>query len=58
LEFEQRANIKCCLKFGKTAADTLECLSVVHGGEALKKNTVYDWFKRFKNGQKPLEGKE
>jgi len=28
------------------------------GDEALKKTAVYDWFKRFKNGQKSLEDEE
>jgi len=50
-QFEQRANIKFCFKLGKTAAETLECLKTVYGDEALKKTAVYDWFKRFKNGQ-------
>jgi len=30
------------------------CLSVVYGGEVLKKTPVYDWFKRFKNGKESL----
>lgn len=57
-QFEQRANIKFCSKLGKTAAETLECLKAVYSDEALKKTAVYDWFKRFKNGQESLENEE
>jgi len=38
--FEERINIKFCLKFGKSVAITLECLSIIYGGEALKKTAV------------------
>ncbi|KAL4083495.1 hypothetical protein QTP88_028811 [Uroleucon formosanum] len=57
-QFEQCANIKFCFKLGKTVAETLECLKTVYGDEALKKTAVYDWFKRFKNGQESLEDEE
>ncbi|KAL4091078.1 hypothetical protein QTP88_025819 [Uroleucon formosanum] len=57
-QFEQRANIKLCFKLGKTAEETLECLKTVYGDEALKKTAVYDWFKRFKNGQESLKDEE
>jgi predicted transposase YdaD len=30
----------------------------VYGDETLKKTAVYDWFKRFKNGQESLEDEE
>jgi len=33
-------------------------LSIVYEGEKLKKTTVYDWFKRFKNGQESLEDED
>jgi histone-lysine N-methyltransferase SETMAR len=57
-QFEQSANIKFCFKLRKTAAETLEYLKTVYGDEALKKTAVYDWFKRFKNGQESLEDEE
>lgn len=57
-QFEQRANIKFCFKFGKTAAETLEYLKTVYGDEVLNKTAVYDWFKQFKKGLESLEDEE
>jgi len=56
--FEQRANIKFCIKLRKIAADTLECLSTVYGDEALEKTVVYDRLKRFENGPESLEDEQ
>jgi transposase len=33
-------------------------LKTVYDDEALKKTAIYDWFKRFKNGQESLEDEE
>jgi len=52
------SNVKFRFKLGKAAAETPECLSTVYGDEALKKTAVYDWFKRFENGQESLEDEE
>jgi hypothetical protein len=35
--FEQRVNIKFCVKLGKTATETLQLLRDAYGDEALKK---------------------
>jgi hypothetical protein len=51
-QFEQRANIKFMCKLGKSASKTLSALQQVYGDTALKKSAVYNWFSRFKNGQR------
>jgi hypothetical protein len=37
VRFEQRVNIKFCVKLGKTATETLQVLRDAYGDEALKK---------------------
>jgi hypothetical protein len=37
VRFEQRVNIKFCVKLGKTATETLHLLRDAYGDEALKK---------------------
>jgi hypothetical protein len=37
VRFEQRVNIKFCVKLGKTATETLQLLRDAYGDEALKK---------------------
>jgi hypothetical protein len=37
VRFEQRVNIKVCVKLGKTASETLQLLRDAYGDEALKK---------------------
>jgi len=47
---EQRINIKFCVKIGKSASETLVLLTVVHSEYALKKSSVFEWHRRFKEG--------
>jgi hypothetical protein len=49
---EQRINIKFCVKFGKNASDIWATLSKAFGGEAMKKSSVFDWHKRFKESSR------
>jgi hypothetical protein len=55
---EQRINIKFCVKLGKNASDTCAVLSKAFGGEAMKKSSVFECHKRFKNGRKHVEDDE
>jgi transposase len=47
---EQRANIKFCVKMGKMTTKTYEMLRTVYGDEVLSRSSVYEWFKRYKDG--------
>jgi hypothetical protein len=47
---EQRINIKFCAKFGKSASETPQMLTEAYGVNAMKKSSVFEWHKRFKEG--------
>jgi hypothetical protein len=40
--FEQRINIRVCVKLGKHASDTCAVLFEAYGGEAMEKSSVSD----------------
>jgi hypothetical protein len=46
--FEQRINIKFCVKLREKATDTCAVLSEAYGGETLIKSSVSEYHKRFK----------
>jgi len=48
---EQRINIKFCVKLGKSASETLQLLKEAYGAAAMKKTSVFEWHKRFKEGR-------
>jgi transposase len=52
---EQRVNIKFCVKLGKTPTETYGMLQTAYGDEALGRSTVFDWFRRFKEGREDLQ---
>ena len=45
---EQRTNITFCVKIGKSASETLALLTVACGEYAMKKSSVFEWHRRFK----------
>ena len=45
---EQRINIKLCVKIGKSASETLALLTEAYGEYAMKKSSVFEWHRRFK----------
>jgi hypothetical protein len=47
---EQRINIKFCAKLGKSASETLQMLTEAYDADAMKKPSVSEWHKRFKEG--------
>ncbi|GBM26691.1 Putative uncharacterized protein FLJ37770 [Araneus ventricosus] len=52
---EQRVNIKFCYKAGKTATKTYEMLVKVYGVDAVSKKCVFEWFKRFRDGEEDVK---
>jgi hypothetical protein len=55
---EQRAAIKVCVILKKTATETFEILKSVYGEEYLLRTSVFEWHKRFKEGQESLQDDE
>jgi len=47
----QRINIKFCVNIGKSASETLALLTVADGEYAMKKSSVFEWHRRFKEGR-------
>jgi hypothetical protein len=52
---EQRINIKFCVKIGKSASETLALLAVAYGEYALKKSSVFEWYRQFKEGREDVQ---
>ena len=52
---EQRINIKFCVKIGKSASEMLAPLTVAYGEYALKKSSVLEWHRPFKEGRKNVQ---
>jgi hypothetical protein len=48
---EQQINIKFCVKIGKNASKTLALLTLAYGEYAIKKSSVTEWYRLFKEGQ-------
>jgi hypothetical protein len=48
---EQWINIKFCVKIGRSASETLALLTAAYGEYAMKKSSVSEWHRRFKEGQ-------
>ena len=48
---EQRACIKFCFKFGKTATECYEMLKTAFGEQAMGRSQTFQWFSRFKAGR-------
>ena len=55
VRFEQRVNIKFCVKLGKTATKTLQLLRDAYGDEALSRARVFGWQRRFVSGRVSVE---
>jgi len=58
LELEQRTNIKCVVKLGKSVKEIREMLVQVYGDNAVKKTAVYKWVKRFSEGRESVTDEE
>jgi len=55
VQFEQRVNIKFCVKLGKTATETLQLLRDAYSDEALSRARVFGWHRRFILGRVLVE---
>lgn len=58
LKLEQRANVKFCVKLGKSASETLTLLREAYGAEAMGRTQCFEWHKRFQKGRSSLEDEE
>jgi len=52
---EQRINIKFCVKIGKSASETLALLTVAYGEYDIKKSSVFEWHRQFKEGREDVQ---
>jgi hypothetical protein len=50
--------MKFCAKLGKSASETLQMLTEAYGADAMKKLSVSEWHKRFKEGQEDMKDNE
>jgi hypothetical protein len=50
----QRINITFCVKIGKSASETLALLTVAYGECSMKKWSVFEWHRRFKEGREDV----
>jgi len=55
VRFQQRVNIKFCVKLGKTATETLQLLRDAYGDEAFSRARVFGWHRRFVLGRVSVE---
>jgi hypothetical protein len=52
----QRINIKFCGNIGKSANETLALLTVAYSEYTMKKCSVLEWHRRFKEGREDVKG--
>jgi len=52
---EQRINFKFCVKIVKSANEMLALLTVAYGEYALKKSSVFEWHRQFKEGREDVQ---
>jgi len=52
---EQRINIKFCVKVRKSANETLALLTVIYGEYVMKKSSVFEWHRWFKEGREDVQ---
>jgi hypothetical protein len=52
---EQRINIKFCVKVGKSASETLAILTVACGEYDMKKSSVFERHRMFKEGREDVQ---
>jgi hypothetical protein len=52
---EQGINIKFCVRIGKSASETLALLTVAYDEYTMKKSSVFEWHRRFKEGREHVQ---
>jgi len=58
VKLEQRANIKFCVKLGKSGAETFEMIRCVYRNEAMNRARCFEWHACFQRGRISLEDDE
>ena len=51
---EERYAIKLCLKLGKNATETHRMLQTAFGPSWIIQSSVFEWYKRFKDGRESM----
>jgi hypothetical protein len=52
---EQRINIMFCVQISKSASGTLALLTLAYVEYTMKKSSVFEWHRRFKEGRKDVQ---
>jgi len=52
VKMKQRANIKYCVKLGKSGAETFEMLRHAYGNEAMCRATCFEYMKYMKSNSR------
>ena len=55
---EERYAIKFCFKLGKNATETYEMLQTAFRPSCMNQASVFEWFKRFKDGRESVRDDE
>ena len=55
---EERYEIKFCFKLGKKATETYGMLQTAFGASCMNRASVFEWYKRFKEGRKSVRDDE
>ena len=55
---EERYAIKLCFKLEKNAPETYGILQTAFGASCMNRATVFEWYKRFKEGKKYVRDDE
>ena len=51
---EERYTIKFCFKLGKNATETYGMLQTAFGASCTNRASVFEWYKRFKEGRESV----
>jgi len=54
-EFGAAESLKFCVKIGNCASETLDILKVAFGEYGVKKSSVFEWHRRFKEGREDVQ---
>lgn len=49
--FEQRVNVKFCVKLGKTPSETYQMMKQAYGDVCMSKHSVIEWHRKFRKGR-------
>jgi len=58
VKLEQRANIKFCVKLGKSGVEPFEMIRRTYRNKGMSRARCFEWHARFKRGRTSLEDDE